>query len=181
MALERNKKVLATLTSHGTQVSWANLDGGTGWKRIKSGHPSGVTNLTVLLNCAQANGRDGPRRHRQRRADHGRLHDLKGVAPMSSQPEVAITIMTGGQQGPAETGPTPMPLDQLLSAVGGDADAGSAAMPSDAIAFGGAAAAPIDEPIPLELDELAALAAPRRRSPAKKTTSKKAPAKRARR
>ena len=89
---------------------------------------------------------------------------------MSSQPEVAITIMTGGQHGAAETGPTPMPLDQLLSA-GGGPDAGGAA---DAIRRRRLrrrrGRGPIDEPIPLDLDELAALAAPRRRSPAKKTT-----------
>ena len=57
MAWQYNKKVLATLTFHGAQTAWANLDGGTGWKQIKSGRPDGVTNLTVLLNSAHANGR----------------------------------------------------------------------------------------------------------------------------
>ena len=57
MAWQYNKKVLATQTFHGAQASWANLDGGTGWKRIKSGQPNGVTNLTVLFNSAHAHGR----------------------------------------------------------------------------------------------------------------------------
>ena len=35
---------------------------------------------------------------------------------MSSHPEVAITIVTGGQHGVAESGPTPMPLEQLPAA-----------------------------------------------------------------
>ena len=57
MAWQYNKKVLATFVFHGAQWSWANLDGGTGWKRIKAGQPDGVTNLTVLINSAHANGR----------------------------------------------------------------------------------------------------------------------------
>jgi hypothetical protein len=57
MAWIYNKKVLSTFIVSSTQWSWANLDGGTGWKRIKDGAPDGCTNLTVLLNAAQANGR----------------------------------------------------------------------------------------------------------------------------
>ena len=57
MAWQYNKKVLSTFLWHGAQWSWANLDGGTGWKRIKEGHADGVTNLTVLINSAHANGR----------------------------------------------------------------------------------------------------------------------------
>ena len=57
MAWENNKKVLSTFIWSGAQWSWANLDGGTGWKRIKEGNTDGVTNLTVLLNSAHANGR----------------------------------------------------------------------------------------------------------------------------
>jgi astacin len=57
MAWQYNKKVLATYATSGAQWSWANLDGGTGWKRIKGGQADGVTNLTVLINCAHAHGR----------------------------------------------------------------------------------------------------------------------------
>ena len=83
---------------------------------------------------------------------------------MSSQPEVAITIVTGGRPsiegGEAEAGPTPIPLDQLP---------GFAADTTDAEA----------PPAPLDLDALAAEAAGRRRAPAKKATAKKSPAKKA--
>jgi hypothetical protein len=57
MAWEYNKTVVSTFIHSGSQWSWAALDGGTGWKRIKEGAPDGCTNLTVLLNTAFANGR----------------------------------------------------------------------------------------------------------------------------
>jgi hypothetical protein len=57
MAWQYNKKVLSTFTFSGAQWSWANLDGGTGWKRVKDGAADGCTNLTVLLNTAFANNR----------------------------------------------------------------------------------------------------------------------------
>lgn len=57
MAWHNNKKVVATFTHSTTQWSWANLDGGVGWKRLKEGAADGCTNLTVLLNSAQANDR----------------------------------------------------------------------------------------------------------------------------
>ena len=97
---------------------------------------------------------------------------------MSSHPEVAITIMTGGQHGAAESGPTPMPLEQLPPAAGGAAGFAGAPMPSDAVAFGAVDASTSGAPTPLDLDELAAQAAPRRRSAAKKSTAKKSTAKR---
>jgi hypothetical protein len=56
MAWQYNKTVTATFVHHGG-TSWANLDGGTGWKRIKDGATDGVTNLTILFNAAHANGR----------------------------------------------------------------------------------------------------------------------------
>ena len=79
MAWQYNKKVLATFAFHGAQTSWANLDGGTGWKRIKSGQPDGVTNLTVLINSAHTERAHRACRHRHRRADHHRVHDLNGA------------------------------------------------------------------------------------------------------
>lgn len=57
MAWQYNKTILATFIYSGPQTSWASLDGGTGWKRIKPGAADGCTNLTVLLNTAFANGR----------------------------------------------------------------------------------------------------------------------------
>jgi hypothetical protein len=57
MAWQYNKTVLATFGWYGTQWAWANLDGGTGWKRIRDGAPDGCTNLFVMLNAARANGR----------------------------------------------------------------------------------------------------------------------------
>ena len=85
---------------------------------------------------------------------------------MTSQPEVSITIMTGGHRGlsiegeTSEPGPTPIPLD-LLPGFG--ADTADAEVP----------------PTPLDLDALAAEAAGPRRAPAKKATAKKSPAKKA--
>jgi hypothetical protein len=96
---------------------------------------------------------------------------------MSSHPEVAITIMTGGQHGAAESGPTPVPFEQLPAAGGASGFAG-APMPSDAVAFGAVDMSTSGAPTPLDLDELAAQAAPRRRSAAKKSTAKKSTAKR---
>ncbi len=57
MAWQYNKTIVSTFTHHTSQWSWAYLDGGTGWKRIKDGAADGCTNLTVLLNTAFANGR----------------------------------------------------------------------------------------------------------------------------
>lgn len=125
---------------------------------------------------------------------------------MSSQPEVAITIMTGGQRGAAastegglaDAGPTPMPLDQLPAVGATDSGGAGAPTPSDLGALVGAvsgsAAPPTPSdpgapaastgglPTPLDLDTLAEGAsgpAPARKSTARKSAAKKSAARRA--
>ena len=95
---------------------------------------------------------------------------------MSSQPEVAITIMTGGRSsvetGAAEAGPTPIPLDQLPGARAAGAESPPVPMDLGTVATG-------EMPTPLDLDALAEAAAGPRRAPAKNSAAKKSPAKRA--
>ncbi len=85
---------------------------------------------------------------------------------MSAQPEVAITIMTGGHAGAAPgastaeaAGPTPAPLDQLAALATG-AEAGAE------VGAGG-------PPTPDDLDQLAARARPAKKTAAKKTAARR--------
>jgi hypothetical protein len=57
MAWNYNHKVNYTYAHHGSQYVYAYLDGGLGWKRVKTGAADGVTNLFLLLTTAKANDR----------------------------------------------------------------------------------------------------------------------------
>jgi hypothetical protein len=114
---------------------------------------------------------------------------------MSAQPEVAITIMTGGRATSSdagspttgEAGPVPMPLDQLSAAAGPEASAGGAPTPVDLSTLPGAQAAPAapapsegivgpgaadESPEPLDLEDLATTAEPPKKPPTKKRSGK---------
>jgi hypothetical protein len=52
-----NKKVVATHAKDGTRMAWALIGGISGWKRIRTTSPDGVTNLHLLLSIACANDR----------------------------------------------------------------------------------------------------------------------------
>ena len=80
---------------------------------------------------------------------------------MSAQPEVAITIMTGGHTAAAGTsategaGPVPAPLDQLAATATGTQTGDQGA------------------PTPDDLDELAESAKPAKKAAAKKSSRKR--------
>lgn len=52
-----NRTVSRTFTSHHSQNCHAVISGINGWKKVKTGATSGVTNIFVALNAARANGR----------------------------------------------------------------------------------------------------------------------------
>ncbi len=52
-----NKAVTRTYSSSGSQNCWAVISGISGWKRIRTGQPDGVSNIFTTLNAAQAGGK----------------------------------------------------------------------------------------------------------------------------
>lgn len=54
---ETNKDVRFVYASHGTQQVWAILDGLAGWKRVRTGSPDGVANVSQVLATAKLHGR----------------------------------------------------------------------------------------------------------------------------
>ena len=179
MAWQYNKKVLSTFlctAPSGRGPTSTAAPAGSGSRRAtrRRDQPHGAHQQRP---CQRAHG---PRRHRRRRADHDRLHDLNGGPPMSSHPEVAITIMTGGQHGVGrDRSDAHATRAAAVARRGGAAGAAGAPMPSDAVAFGAATAARrADAARPRRAG--GARPRPGRRSTAKKSPAKKAPAKRAR-
>jgi len=54
---ETNKDITHLYVTHGTQQSWAILSGLSGWKRVRTGSPDGVANISQVLSEAKARGR----------------------------------------------------------------------------------------------------------------------------
>lgn len=52
-----NRTVSRTYTSRHAQNCWAMVSGVAGWKKIKTGAASGVTNCFLVLSTAKANGK----------------------------------------------------------------------------------------------------------------------------
>jgi hypothetical protein len=53
-----NVTVAKTHAKDGSRMAWAIINGVSGWKRIRSTTPDGVSNLHLLLSTALANNRN---------------------------------------------------------------------------------------------------------------------------
>jgi hypothetical protein len=51
-----NRLITSTFTSHHPDNAYANIEG-VGWRKMKAGNPSGVTNMLTLCSLAVANSR----------------------------------------------------------------------------------------------------------------------------
>jgi hypothetical protein len=56
MAQHNNKSIGRIFVTYHSENCWAHL-GDIGWKKVKTGNPSGVTNVHVALTAGRANGR----------------------------------------------------------------------------------------------------------------------------
>lgn len=54
---ETNKDVRNVYSTHGPQQVWAIFSGISGWKRVRTGSPDGVTNVAEILTTAKMHGR----------------------------------------------------------------------------------------------------------------------------
>ena len=52
-----NKTVKRTYSSSSSQNCHAVISGISGWKKVKTGHPDGVSNIFTALNAARAGGK----------------------------------------------------------------------------------------------------------------------------
>lgn len=52
-----NKTVKRTYSSSSAQNCHAIISGSSSWKKIKTGHPDGVSNIFTALNAARAGGK----------------------------------------------------------------------------------------------------------------------------